>query len=110
MLAIPAPEPREVFWRGAEIRGLPPADNGDTASTLCSDMLLRLEAMEAALLSSTSPSSDSMEYPRVLRGPGPGPVSLPGVVFRDTLLSFRNWSRKLIWEEALSPSTENIKD
>ena len=108
MFAIPAPDPRDVFCSGAEIRGLPPADNGDTASTLCSDMLLRLEAMEAALLSSTSPSSDSMEYPLAVTGAGP--VSLPGVVFLDTLLSFRNWSRKLICDEALSPSTENIKD
>ena len=61
MLAIPAPDPSEVFCRGAEIRGFPPADRADTASTLWSDMLLLLEAREAALLSSTSPSSDSME-------------------------------------------------
>ena len=33
-------------------------------------------------------------------------MSLPGVVFRETLLSFRNWSRKDIWEEGRSPSTE----
>ena len=30
----------------------------------------------------------------------------PGVVWRETLLSFRNWSRKDIWEEGRSPSTE----
>ena len=35
----PALEPMEVFWRGAEIQGLPPATRGDTASTDCSDML-----------------------------------------------------------------------
>ena len=27
------------------------------------------------------------------------------MVWRDTLLSFRNWSRKDIWEEGRSPST-----
>jgi len=99
----PAPEPREVFWSGAEILGLPPATMGEAASADCSDMLDRLEAREAARLSSTSPSSDSSENPRWCCAKGPG--SRPGVVWRETLLSFRNWSRKDIWEEGRSPST-----
>ena len=72
----PAPEPREVFWSGAEILGLPPATMGEAASADCSDMLDRLEAREAARLSSTSPSSDSSENPRwcCAKGPGSRPV------------------------------------
>jgi len=99
----PAPEPREVFWSGAEILGFPPATIGEAASADCSDMLDRLDARDAARLSSTSPSSDSSEIPRWCCARGPG--SRPGVVWRETLLSFRNWSRKDIWEEGRSPST-----
>ena len=109
-----------MFWSGAEILGLPPATMGEAASADCSDMLDRLEAREAARLSSTSPSSDSSENPRwcCAKGPGSRPVKnehlerkkqgnvSPGVVWRETLLSFRNWSRKDIWEEGRSPSTE----
>ena len=116
----PAPEPREVFWSGAEILGFPPATMGEAASADCSDMLDRLDARDAARLSSTSPSSDSNEIPRwcCARGPGSRPEEKhkirnnmqgsvsPGVVWRETLLSFRNWSRKDIWEEGRSPSTE----
>ena len=89
---MPAPEPSDVFWRGADMRGFPPAVDIGEASTDCSDMLDLLEAIDGALLSSTSPSSDSMEYPLWWETGGPG--SLPGVVFLETLLSFRNWSRK----------------
>jgi len=99
----PAPEPREVFWSGAEILGFPPATMGEAASADCSDMLDLLDARDAARLSSTSPSSDSNEIPRWCCARGPG--SRPGVVWRETLLSFRNWSRKDIWEEGRSPST-----
>ena len=71
----PAPEPREVFWSGAEILGFPPATMGEAASADCSDMLDRLDARDAARLSSTSPSSDSNEIPRwcCARGPGSRP-------------------------------------
>lgn len=58
--ASPAPDPKLEFCRGAEIRGLPPAERGDGAASMeCSDMLDRLEATEGIRLSSTSPSSDS---------------------------------------------------
>ena len=107
-LVRPAPDPREVFCRGADMRGLPPAVERGDASTDCSDMLDRLEAMEGALLSSTSPSSDSMLYPLgwVVTG---GTGSLPGVVFLDTLLSLRNWSRNDICEGGLSPITARVE-
>jgi hypothetical protein len=36
---------------------------------------------------------------------GGSEVSLPGVVFLEAELSFRNCSRKDIWEEGRSPST-----
>ena len=114
-----------MFWRGAEILGLPPATKGEAASADCSDMLDRLDAMEAARLSSTSPSSDSREKPRRCccgGGPDSRPVIQvvnfwqradqdvsPGVVWRDTLLSLRNWSRNDIWEEGRSASTEDGK-
>jgi hypothetical protein len=38
---------------------------------------------------------------------GGSDVSLPGVVFLEAELSFRNCSRKDIWEEGRSPSTAN---
>lgn len=82
------------------------------------------EAMETARLSSTSPSSDSMDIPRLAAAAAafesteirsgrpvtdPDAVEFKGSRLRPTEDSFRNCSRNDIWLLGRSPITERYK-
>jgi len=111
-------------WLGGWTGGcsIRPLVAGDIRS--CSDMFDREEVIDPALLSSTSPSSDSIDMPRrvavavdesmdIRSGrpeTEPEAVELRGSRLRPTDDSLRNCSRKDIWLLGRSPITEILGD